>query len=553
MQIVKPDAITTTGSVTRTGTATYYDSSGYLQTSSAGALRFGYHPFTLEFAGLIVEDTSTNLLLQSNAFEQASWTRTNVNTPAANTQTAPTNTVVAEKLVPSTTSGQHSIVQQFAASAVAGQFYTISVFAKANGYNWLRLQFDGTSGESSYCFFNLSTGAVGASSGISGLPRVEQLKNGWFRVSVTKAVTINGTLSAGLYIQQSDAQLGSWTGDNTSGIDLYGAQAEQKNLMTSYIPTTTATATRAAEVVTGSGLLYTNVTNPYSEWSSATTYNLGQTVVVGTYTGSNTVDVTNSGTYRSLTNSNLNNNPITSPSNWVRLGPTNQFAMFDNVVSSVTSGTSDITFVLDSTSVDSIAVLNAIASKIACAVSDPGYSETYLGNIAYYRTTQLSGTESVDWYSYFFFDEDTQKTQALYLDIPQVVDGVITIKITGSGTVSAGSIIAGQIKEIGQTQYGVNTGIIDYSRKETDEFGNTSLVVRNYSKRTNAKVFLTNNNLNRVQRLLYSIRATPVLWIGSTDLTFEEPLVVMGYYKDFDTEIAYPAHSLCNLSIEGLV
>jgi len=320
MQIVKPDAITTTGSVTRTGIATYYDSNGYLQTSSAGALRFGYHPTTLEFVGLIVEDTSTNLLLQSNAFEQASWSKTNVNTPTANTQTAPTNTLAAEKLVPSTTSGQHSIVQQFTASATVGQFYTISVFAKANGYNWLRLQFDGTSGESAYCFFNLSTGAVGTSSGISGSPVVEQLKNGWFRVSVTKAVTINGTLSAGLYIQQSDAQLTAWAGDNTSGINLYGAQAEQKKLMTSYIPTTTATVTRAAEVVTGSGLLYTNVTNPYSEWSSAgVNYTLGTYVVVGTYTGSNTVTVANSGTYRCLVThtSSAVNGPLQSPTNWV--------------------------------------------------------------------------------------------------------------------------------------------------------------------------------------------------------------------------------------------
>lgn len=553
MQIVKPDAITTTGSVTRTGTATYYDSSGYLQTSSSGALRFGYHPFTLEFAGLIVEDTSTNLLLQSNAFEQASWSKTNVNTPTANTQTAPTNTLAAEKLVPNTTTGQHSLTQQFTASAVAGQFYTISAFAKANGYDWLRLQFDGTAGESAYCFFNLSTGDVGVSSGISGLPRVEKLKNGWFRVSITKAVTSSGTLSASLYIQQSDAQLSSWAGDGTSGINLYGAQAEQKKLMTSYIPTTTATVTRAAEVITGSGLLYTNVTNPQTAWSPSTTYALGNTVVVGNYTGSNVVDITQSGTYKSLTDSNLNNNPLTSPSNWVRIGPTNQFAMFDNVISSSTTKDSDITFVIKSTSVDSIAVLNAVANKVACAVSDYSYSESYLGNVAYYRTEQLSGTESIDWYSYFFFDEDTQKTQALYLDIPQVTEGIITIKITGSGTVSAGSIISGQIKEIGQTQYGVNTGIIDYSRKETDEFGNTSLVVRNYSKRMNAKLFLTNSNLNRVQRLLYSIRATPVLWIGSTDPTFEEPLVVMGFYKDFDTEIAYPAHSLCNLEIEGLI
>jgi len=37
MQLVKSDAITTTGSVTRTGIATYYDSNGVLQTTSNGA------------------------------------------------------------------------------------------------------------------------------------------------------------------------------------------------------------------------------------------------------------------------------------------------------------------------------------------------------------------------------------------------------------------------------------------------------------------------------------------------------------------------------------
>ena len=68
-----------------------------------------------------------------------------------------------------------------------------------------------------------------------------------------------------MYIQQSDAQTASWAGDNTSGISLYGAQAELKSKMTSYISTTTTTASRAAEVITGSGLLYTSVTNPYSE------------------------------------------------------------------------------------------------------------------------------------------------------------------------------------------------------------------------------------------------------------------------------------------------
>jgi hypothetical protein len=544
MQIVKPDAITTTGSVTRTGIATYYDSNGVLQTTSNGALRFGYNPNSLEFTGLIVENSSTNTIVQSSLFSDASWTNSNVSYTTG--LTSPAGTSTATKVIPTTNNSTHYIRTTAVALPNVSTKYTASVFVKASGYSIVRVALG-----SDFYFFNLSTGNVGIKSSGS-TPVVEKLTNGFYRLGISTTATSTSAILLVVNICTQEAIV-LYQGDGTSGIIFYGAQCEASPIMTSYIATSGAAASRSAEVITGSGLLYTNVTNPYSEWSSGTTYSLGQTVVVGTYTGSNTVTVANSGTYKSLTNSNLNNNPLTSPTNWVRLGPTNQFAMFDNVVSSVTSGTSDITFVIKSTSVDSVAVLNAVASKVSCAVADHSYSGSYLGNVAYYRTEQLSGSEALDWYSYFFFDEETQKTQALYLSIPKVSDGIITVKITGSGTVSAGSIIAGQIKEIGQTQYGVNTGIIDYSRKETDEFGNTSLVVRNYSKRMNAKVFLTNSNLNRVQRLLYSIRATPVLWIGSTDPTFEEPLVVMGYYKDFDTEIAYPAHSLCNITVDGLI
>lgn len=518
MQIVKPDAITTTGSVTRAGTATYYDQSGVLQTAATGVLRFGYDPDTKEFQGLIIEDSSTNHVLYSEDYSNAVWQSYFDGATRTSGFLSPTGQLNAYKITPASTGTLSNGLIQFGTPPIG--MLSISVWLRADSEHTVAFGIDDTFGTQ------------------------VALTTAWKRYSLLVDNSL-GAHTGRLFQILDDINRLPWY--------MYGVQLEVSSKPTSYIKTTSSVATRNAEVITGSGLLYTNVTNPYPEWSSATTYSLGQIVVVGTYTGSNTVTVANSGTYKSLTNSNLNNNPLTSPTNWVRLGPTNQLAMFDNVVSSVTSGTSDITFVIKSTSVDSVAVLNAVASKVSCAVADYSYSGSYLGNVAYYRTEQLSGSESLDWYSYFFFDEETQKTQALYLSIPKVSDGIITVKITGSGTVSAGSIIAGQIKEIGQTQYGVNTGIIDYSRKETDEFGNTSLVVRNYSKRMNAKVFLTNSNLNRVQRLLYSIRATPVLWIGSTDPTFEEPLVVMGYYKDFDTEIAYPAHSLCNITVDGLI
>ena len=552
MQIVKPDAVSSTGSVTRTGTATYYDSNGYLQISTSGALRFGYNPSTLDFAGLIVEDSSTNLLLYSNDFTQSAWTKTAVSSSAVNTVTAPTNTLAAQKITPSNSLAQHSVSQQLISTAVIGQVYTFSVFAKADGYSWIRLQLEGATG-TAWVFINLSTAAIGASFNVTVQPQVQKLPNGWVRVSVSKVAGVASSITAKCFVQSEDNQTQDWLSDGTSGIDLYGAQGEAKSMMTSFISTTSTQQTRAAEVITGSGLLYTNVTNPYSEWSSTTTYALGDIVVVGTYTGSNTITIASSGTFKSLTNSNLNNSPLTSPSNWVKIAPTNQFALFDDKISSVTSRASDITMVISCSTVDSIALLNVIADNVSCTLSDTGFTQKYLGNVVFSGTRYMLGNPSFDWYGYFFYDEDTAKTQALFLDINKVNSGIITIRISSAATASAGNLVKGKSKYIGGTQYGASSGIIDYSRKETDEFGNTVLTVRNYSKRLSAKVFLTNTNVNKVQQLLYSIRATPVLWLASDDVKLEEPLVVFGYYKDFDTEIAYPAHSLCNLEIEGLI
>ena len=552
MQIVKPDAVSSTGSVNRTGTATYYDSNGYLQTSTTDALRFGYNPSTLDFAGLVVEESSTNLLLYSSDFTQSVWTKTAVSSSAVNTVTAPTNTLAAQKITPSNSLAQHSVSQQLIATAVIGQVYTFSVFAKADGYSWIRLQLEGATG-TAWVFINLSTAAIGTSFNVTVQPQVQKLPNGWVRVSVSKVAGVASSITARCFVQSEDNQIQDWLADGTSGIDLYGAQGEAKSMMTSFISTTTTQQSRTAEVITGSGLLYTNVTNPYSEWSPLTTYALGDTVVVGTYTGSNTIDITNSGTFKSLTNTNLNNSPLTSPSNWVKIAPTNQFALFDDKISSVTSRASDITMVVSCSAVDSIALLNVIADNVSCTLSDIGFTQKYLGNVVFSGTRYMLGNPSFDWYGYFFYDEDTAKTQALFLDINKVNSGIITIRIISTTTASVGNLVKGNSKYIGGTQYGVSSGIIDYSRKETDEFGNTVLTIRNYSKRLNAKVFLTNATVNKIQQLLYSIRATPILWLASDDIQLEEPLVVFGYYRDFNTEIAYPAHSLCNLEIEGLI
>jgi len=42
------------------------------------------------------------------------------------------------------------------------------------------------------------------------------------------------------------------------------------------------------------------------------------------------------------------------------------------------------------------------------------------------------------------------------------------------------------------------------------------------------------------------------VWIGADDDRFS-PLTMLGFYRDFNIDIAYPEHSLCRLEIEGLI
>jgi hypothetical protein len=287
-----------------------------------------------------------------------------------------------------------------------------------------------------------------------------------------------------------------------------------------------------------SQLISTTAINAEADYSSTTTYSLGTIV---SYSGNR---------YESLQSSNLNKTPDVSPTWWLNLGATNQFAMFDQFVNTSTTATTTLTTVYAPGSVfNSIALINVEAAIIEITIRDG-----ITGPIVYQNSAGLSGNNVTNWYDYFFLDPLLKRTQIVFSGLPAYVNSYITIELTNSSgeIVSVGQIVAGDLVTLGQTQYGVSAGIVDYSIKETDEFGNTSFVKRAFSKRMQGDFFLNNDQLNRVHAYLASVRATPAVWIGSNDPKFEEPLIIYGFYREFSLQIAYPNNSLYNIEIEGL-
>lgn len=282
--------------------------------------------------------------------------------------------------------------------------------------------------------------------------------------------------------------------------------------------------------------------NDYSAWSSGTTYAAGARVIL---TSTHKI-------YESLLSSNTGNDPtvISSPQYWIEVGPTNRWAAFDTSVSTSTRQANNITYTLQpGIAVTSLAVLNIQnATQITVTVVSPASGSP---GIVYQQIVDLGALPSTpDWWAWFYGMRRPQ-TQVIFTDIPGYTDCIITIEILGGSSLSAGVILIGQRQSFGLgIKYGASIGIQDYSRKETNEFGDTVLVQRAFAKRANFELFITAGEVDALQNILSDIRATPCLWVGSNSY---EATTIFGFYKNFDILISYPDYSDCQLEIEGLV
>lgn len=137
-------------------------------------------------------------------------------------------------------------------NVTGGSVYTMSIFIKAGSIN--RFQLVTTSGATSaYANFYLSgAGSVSASGGGATNAFVTALANGWYRVGMTFTATGGATSNVSIRPIQSGSEARSttltWAGGETYTI-CFG-QHELGYGASSYIPTTTASATRAADLCT---------------------------------------------------------------------------------------------------------------------------------------------------------------------------------------------------------------------------------------------------------------------------------------------------------------
>lgn len=280
----------------------------------------------------------------------------------------------------------------------------------------------------------------------------------------------------------------------------------------------------------------------YAAWASATTYGLGD----------HAISTALHRIYESVQAANLNHDPAGTAAAawWLDIGPTNRWAMFDDVVGTVTERITPLTVEIAPGICNALALLDIDANTVEITITD-GTAATAIVFGETYDMGDQALLES--WYDYFFAPIDPRDT-LIVEGLPPYNNAHITVTVSADSTaqtVGVGTLVIGSLVDLGQTLVAPSIGIIDYSRKQTDDFGAVSVVERSYAKKIEASFLVETRRLDYIARRLAEVRAAPVVWIAD-DRSEYGSLVAFGFYRDWGINIKYADYAEAGIEIEGL-
>lgn len=293
--------------------------------------------------------------------------------------------------------------------------------------------------------------------------------------------------------------------------------------------------------ITGAILTSSTCAEPHA---SETAYNAGATYALGDVV----VVAADHRTYQSLQAGNIGHTPISSPTWWLDIGPTNRWKMFDLLRNTQTEQASPLTVVITpGVRCNSLALLGLVGDSVTVSITSGG-------STVYTHTQDLSTREVLDWYDYFFELFSTMPSVVLF-DLPPYTNAIITVTITrGTGDVSCGSLVLGSYIYIGAVEYSAESDALNFSTVERDTFGDSLLVPRRTVPKTNQTVWCKKSRVNKVRDLRDALNAVAAVWSGIDDITddYAEALLILGYYRRFTINLTHPDDAVITLELEEI-
>jgi len=204
--------------VTRATTATRVNSSGLIESVASNIPRLDYSNGSCP--SILVEPQRTNLFTYSQDFSNSDWTKLNIETVTTGI-TDPANGTTGVRLVPSV--GFNGIVTRIITTTI-GTPYTVTIWIKGTANGTINFNHGGIS--------------LAPQNNISYTTQWQKFQYNFTADSISTEILLGGFFS--------------WSAGQN--VDFTFAQLEAGSYATSYIPTTSASVTRNADVISKTGI-----------------------------------------------------------------------------------------------------------------------------------------------------------------------------------------------------------------------------------------------------------------------------------------------------------
>ena len=228
---VIPNTVLGDMNIVRATTATRVNSAGLIESVAINVPRLDY---TLgSCPSILVEPQRTNLLLRSEEFENFAWNKGTGGSISANSVISPSGISNADAYTWAVSTIAFAYLSQVA-SALSQNSHTFSI--------WLKRPFGSGSRTISLCISDVFVSTASSS--------IFTVTETWQRFQFTRAsASATGQVGVGFIFGASGTSIAA--GDI---LNVWGAQLELGSSPTSYIPTTAATVTRNADVISKTGI-----------------------------------------------------------------------------------------------------------------------------------------------------------------------------------------------------------------------------------------------------------------------------------------------------------
>lgn len=541
MKVVPPVTIGVAGGFTRSTTGTFIGSDGLLQTAAIDVPRFSYDVTDLDAAPAFLQEAAvTNELLRARDGTNAAWTKTDTST--AQTQTGVDGASNAATLYTEGSAGT-ALVLQAGDAVTAGSTITYSEYLKRGNTDWVRLEVGETTlTDYAACWFNLATGAVGtptaygAATMVAG--RISPGPGGYYRCEVTARP--NASYTTPKATRSSASANSSTTRVNGATYIADYAQLEIGSVATSAIATTSAVVTRAADVLTGQGLMYSSVAEPDATvgeeiWVSGDSYVADDEVIV----------VAQHRKYKRISDGAGTTSPELDADNWEDIGPTNRHAMLDLYRNTATEQAAPVTIVLKpGTRIDSIGIVGAQCSEAIVSVD--------IGSANYYHETfDMLTRNTVGLYSYLF-GEFRYVQNLVRFDLPPISGATITITLTGS-TVQCSGVVIGMAVYIGEFGDDGNLDDLNFTKFNRDDFANMFITPRPSVPKIDGKVLFEKPLMRLVRQLKADVDGVPALYVCIEDQDHDwfDDFLLLGIWRQFLINTKPINAGIISIQLEG--